>query len=116
MRYAVLFLLLATPVFADASSICIDASDHNQYNARPLSLHEVLAHNALGKEHRAARLGTTCIHIDRSSTVALHSMTRCIGLGDDVGISTMGGHSERCRVTSVAPAAESYADAKYKAE
>ena len=116
MRYAVLFLLIATPVLADASSICIDASDHNSYNARPLSLHEALARNAIGKEHRAARLGTTCIHIDRSSTVALHSLTRCIGLGDEVGISTLGGPSERCRVTSVAPAADSYAEAKYKAD
>jgi len=41
-------------------------------------------------------------------------MTRCISLGDEVGISTMGGQSERCRVTSVTPVAESYADAKYK--
>jgi hypothetical protein len=114
MRYAVLFLLITTPALADG--ICIDASDRNQYDARPLSLHEVLARNALGKEHRAARLGTTCIHIDRTSGVALHSMTRCIGLGDDVGISTMGGRSETCRVTSVKPADESYADAKYKAE
>jgi hypothetical protein len=46
--------------------------------------------------------------------IALHSLTQCIGLGDDVGVSTMGGRSERCRVTSVTPAAESYADAKYK--
>ena len=113
MRYAVLFLLIATPAFADASSICVDASDNNQYNARPLSLHEVLARNAIGHEKRAVKLGTTCIHIDRSSTIALHSMTRCIGKGDEVGISTMGGHSERCRVTSVTPVDESYADAKY---
>ena len=86
----------------------------NQYNAQPISQHEVLASNALGADNRAARLGTTCIHIYRESNVALHSLTQCIGLGDDVGVSTMGGRGEHCRVTSVTPAAESYADAKYK--
>jgi hypothetical protein len=113
MRYAVLFLLIATPAFADASSICVDASSQNQYNARPLAQHDVLARNALGADHRAARITTTCIHIYRESNVALHSMTRCIGLGDEVAISTMGGRGERCRVTGVAPVTESYADAKY---
>ena len=115
MRYAVLsFLLLtATPVLADTNSICVDASDVNQYNARPLSQHDVLARNAFGPEKRAARLTTTCIHIYRDSFVALHSLTRCIDKGDEVGVSTIDGRHERCRVTAVAPAAESYADAKY---
>jgi len=67
-----------------------------------------------GPEKRAAVLGTTCIHIYRESNIALHSLTQCIGLGDEVGVSTMGGQGERCRVTSVKPAAETYADAKYK--
>ena len=116
MRYAVLFLLAATPAFADGASVCVDASDHNQYNARPLSLHEVLARNAIGSEKRSVKLGTTCIHIDRSSFVALHSLTRCIAKGDEVGISTMGSPGERCRVTSVTPVEQSYADAKYKAD
>jgi hypothetical protein len=113
--YAVLLILLAaaTPAFADTGSICIDASDHNQYNARPLSLHDVLARNALGQEKRAARITTTCIHIDRSAIVGLHSLTRCIDKGDDVAVSTLDGRHERCRVTGVTPVAESYADAKY---
>jgi hypothetical protein len=111
-RYAVLLILLATPAFAQ-DKICVDASDHNQYNARPLSLHDVLARNALGKDHRAARLTTTCIHIDRDSIVALHSLTRCIDKGDEVAISTIGGHREQCRVTGVTPVTESYAEAKY---
>jgi hypothetical protein len=46
--------------------------------------------------------------------IALHSLTQCIGLGDEVGVSTMGSGGERCKVTSVKPAAESYAEAKYK--
>jgi hypothetical protein len=118
MRYAVLLVLLAvaTPAFADTSSMCVDASSQNQYNARPLAQHDVLAKNALGADHRAARITTTCIHIYRESNVALHSMTRCIGLGDEVAISTVGGRGERCRVTSVAPVADSYADAKYKSD
>jgi len=35
-------------------------------------------------------------------------------LGDEVGVNTMGSGGERCKITSVKPAAESYADAKYK--
>jgi len=115
MRYLVLSVLLAatTPVWADANSICIDASSRNQYNARPLGIHDVLARNAFGAEKRAARLTTTCIHIYRESFVALRSMTRCIDKGDEVAVSTIDGRGERCRVTGVAPIAESYADAKY---
>jgi len=59
-------------------------------------------------------LGTTCIHMYSDSNVALHSLTHCIALGDEVGVNTIGIGSERCKVTSVMPAAESYADAKYK--
>jgi len=115
MRYLVLSVLLAatTPVWADANSICIDASSRNQYNARPLARHDVLAKNALGPEKRAARLSTTCIHIYRDSFVALRSMTRCIDKGDEVAVSTIDGRGERCKITGVAPIAESYADAKY---
>ncbi|HKY18365.1 MAG TPA: hypothetical protein VJL82_05475 [Rhizomicrobium sp.] len=116
MKHVVLLSLLAaaTPAFADTGSICIDASSHNQYNARPLAQHDVLARNALGSDHRAARIATTCIHIYRDSLVALQSLTRCIGKGDEVAVSTIGGRHERCRVTGVTPAAESYAEAKYK--
>src|SRR5689334_3959613 len=69
MKHAILFILLATPAFADTGSICIDASSRNQYNARPLALHDVLARNAFGSDHRAARITTTCIHIYRDSFV-----------------------------------------------
>ncbi len=115
MKHVVLsaLLLVSGPAFAQ-DKICIDASSREQYNVQPISQHEVLAKNALGADHRAARLGTTCIHIYRESNVALHSLTKCIGLGDDVAVSTMGGRGEHCRVTSVTPTAESYAEAKYK--
>lgn len=120
MRYAVLSALLlaatpalAAPPLADAKAICVDASDHNQYNARPLSQHEVLARNAFGPEKRAAKLMTTCIHIYRDSLVALHSLTRCVDKGDEVAVSTIDGRREQCRVTGVAVAEQSYADAKY---
>jgi len=116
MKYLVLsalFAIAATPALADANSLCIDASSRNQYNARPLGVHDVLARNAFGAEKRAARLTTTCIHIYRESFVALRSMTRCIDKGDEVAVSTIDGRGERCRVTGVAPIAESYAEAKY---
>lgn len=115
MRYAILAAILtaATPAMADAGGICVDASDRNRYNAQPLSQHEVIAKNAFGQEKRAARISTTCIHIYRDSFVALHSPTKCIHLGDDVAVSTIDGRREQCRVTGVAPAEQSYADAKY---
>jgi len=123
MKYVILSVLLlgACPAFAQdkiqektPDKVCVDATAATRYNARPISQHEVLARNAIGPEKRAVVLGTTCIHIYAASTIALHSLTQCIGLGDDVGVSTMGGRSERCRVTSVKPAAETYAEAKYK--
>ena len=118
MKHVVLFIMLAaaTPAFADSNSICVDASSRNQYNARPLSLHDVLARNALGGDRRAARITTTCIHIYRDSFVALWSLTRCIGKGDEVSISTIDGRGERCRITGVTPVAESYAAAKYSSK
>ena len=123
MKYVILSVLLlsAGPAFAEdkiqektQDRVCVDATSGDRYNARPISQHEVLARNAIGPEKRAAVLGTTCIHIYRESFIGLHSLTQCIGLGDDVTVSTMGGSGERCRVTKVTPAAESYADAKYR--
>jgi len=119
MKYIILSVLLlgAGSAFAQEKvpdKVCIDATSGGRYNARPISQHEVLARNAIGPEKRAAVLGTTCIHIYAASNIALHSLTQCIGLGDDVSVNTMGGRGERCKVTSVKPAAETYADAKYK--
>ena len=123
MKYVILSVLLlgACPAFAQDKTpantegkVCVDATSGNRYNARPISQHEVLARNATGPEKRAAILGTTCIHIYRESNIALRSLTQCIGLGDEVGVSTMGSPGERCKVTKVTPASETYADAKYK--
>lgn len=116
MKYVVLVLALATasPAFAQDKPLCVDASQDGRYNARPISQHEVLARNAFGHDRRAARLATTCIHIYRDSLVALHSMTTCISTGDDVSVSTIDGHGERCRITGVKADAESYAEAKYR--
>jgi hypothetical protein len=119
MKYAVLLGFFATPVFfampvfAQDKPLCVDASRNTSYNARPISLHDVLARNALGSDRRSVRLGTTCIHVDRTARVVLRSMTHCISKGDDVGTVTIDGQREMCRVSSVAPG-EDYAEAKYK--
>jgi len=115
MKYAVLFAVfaIATPAFAQDKPVCVDASRDTNYNARPISLHEVLARNALGKDKRTLRLGTTCIHVDRTARVVLRSLTHCISKGDEVGTATIDGQREVCRVSSVAPG-EDYAEAKYK--
>lgn len=122
MKYAVIpvLLLASVPVLAPAVAqdkpdrVCIDATSGDRYNARPISQHEVLARNATGPEKRAAVLGTTCIHIYNASFIGLHSLIHCIGLGDEVSVSTPGSPGERCKVTKVTPAAETYADAKYR--
>ena len=117
MKRAVLILALAAvpfaPAFAQDKPLCVDASRDGRYNARPLSLHTVLARNAFGSDHRAVKLETTCIHVDRAAFISLRSFTRCIAIGDDVVTSVLGGQREICRVTKVIPADESYADAKY---
>lgn len=117
MKLALLILAFAAieiPALAeDNKPLCVDASQYGRYNARPISQHDVLARNAFGHDRRAARLATTCIHIYRDSLVALHSMTTCVSTGDDVSVRTIDGHGERCRITGVKPAAESYAEANY---
>ena len=99
MKLAVLFVILAaTPAFAPALAqdkpLCVDASQNDRYNARPLSLHTVLARNAFGEDRRAVKLETTCIHVDRAAFISLHSFTRCIAVGDDVVTSVLGGPRE----------------------
>ncbi|HVW75269.1 MAG TPA: hypothetical protein VHC39_16645 [Rhizomicrobium sp.] len=119
MKHAVLLAVLAaTPAFAPALAqqdkpLCVDASRDGRYNARPLSLHTVLARNAFGPDRRAVKLDTTCIHVDRAAFISLHSFSQCIAVGDDVVASVPGGRREICRVTHVTPAAQNYADAKY---
>ena len=117
MKLAVLFVIFAAsaaPAFAQDKPLCVDASQHDRYNARPLSLHTVLARNAFGEDRRAVKLETTCIHVDRAAFISLHSFTRCIAVGDDVVTAIPGGgQREICRVTGVTPVAESYGDAKY---
>jgi len=115
MKFAVLSVVLfaSTPALADTGAICVDASSRERYNARPLSVHGVLAKNAFGQEKRAVRISTTCIHIYRDSFVALRSLTKCIAMGDEVAVSTIDGRREQCKVTGVTPAEQSYAEAKY---
>ena len=114
MRYIGLFALLAaTPAFAEDKPLCVDASRDTSYNARPISLHDVLARNALGSDKRSLRLGTTCIHVDRTARVALRSLTQCISKGDQVATVTIDGQREVCRVSSLSPG-EDYALAKYQ--
>ena len=97
MKYNVLFFALvwqlaaASPALAQDKPLCVDASQDGRYNARPLSLHTVLARNAFGSDRRPVKLETTCIHVDRAAFVSLRSFTRCIAIGDDVVTSIPGG-------------------------
>ena len=112
MKVPVFLLVMTTAALAQQP--CLRAHDRNDYNARPISLHEILAKNALGADHRSYRVATTCIHVDRSAVVALSSTTSCLALGDSVSTSTIDGHHETCRVTRVEPVTDDYATAKYK--
>jgi hypothetical protein len=122
MKLTVPLLLLAWAAAAPAHAqdksspdkpLCVDATRSSNYNARPISLHEVLARNAMG-DMRGVRLTTTCIHIDRAATVGLHSLTGCVRLGDTVAVAVPGGPSEVCKVTGVSRVAEDYAGAQYR--
>ena len=111
MKIAILPVLLLTsfPAFAQ-DKLCIDASSREQYNARPITLHDVLARNAFGADRRAARIATTCIHIYRDSNVALRSLTRCIALGDEAQAKLFGFDQEgwRAEFASIGEYLEEY--------
>ena len=120
MKFVFLFAISAItpaaitlPAVAQEKPLCVDATRNNAYNARPVSLHEVLARNSTG-DMRGVRLSTTCIHIDRAANVGLHSLTQCIALGDQVSVAIPGGPGEVCRVSGVSKVPEDYAAVKYK--
>lgn len=109
--------LSAAPAIAQPppqKPVCIRAGDNNDYNARPIGLHEVLARNQMGSDRRGVRLTTTCTHIDRTATIALRATTYCIRQGDTVTVSVPLGRRETCRVTAVSQVPEDYAKAEYK--
>jgi hypothetical protein len=111
MRVFILAAVLtafAAPALAADPPLCLQASRHNDYNARPLSLHEVIARNAIGSDKRAYVVSTTCIHVDRGALVGLQSFGHCLDKGDDVAVSTIDGRRESCRVTGVRVSAEGY--------
>lgn len=113
-------LLSAAPVLAQPPApppqkpVCIRASSSNDYNARPIGLHEVLARNQLGSDHRAVRLMTTCTHIDRMANVGLKSFGYCVAMGDTVATQVPMGPREVCRVTGISQVPEDYAKAEYQ--
>lgn len=103
------------PAFAQPTEkpVCVDATRNSNYNARPISSHDILVRNSMGGDRRSLRLGTTCMRIDRTANVSLHSLTQCIAKGDEVATAAIDGQREICRITSVLPG-EDYATAKYK--
>lgn len=114
MKLALSVIILSATTALAQPQACLRADSRDVYNARPISLHEVLAKNALGSDHRAYRVATTCIHVDRTASVALSAMTRCLAQGDSVGTTTIDGRREVCRVTRVEPVADDYGAEKYK--
>lgn len=108
-------LLFAVPAAAQAPKpVCVRASSDNDYNARPIGLHDVLARSQMGSDRRAVRITTTCTHIDRTAVIGLRSMTLCLGVGDTVAAATPLGPRETCRVAAIGTAPEDYARAKYE--
>lgn len=112
---ALIIFGFAMPAFAQHAEkpVCVDATRNSSYNARPISPHDILVRNAMGDDRRSLRLGTSCMRIDRTANVSLHSLTQCIAKGDEVAMAAIDGQREVCRVTSVLPG-EDYATAKYK--
>ena len=117
MKLAVLFsTLMIAPALAEPDKpLCVDAMRPDNYNARPISRHEVLARNAIS-DMRGVRLMTTCIHLDRAANIGLRSFGHCIGLGDTVVVTIPGGPGQVCKVTGVATTPEDYRTAKFSAD
>ena len=109
-----LHLPLSHTAVAQEKPLCVGASRGSAYNARPVSLHEVLARNSTG-DMRGVRLGTTCIHVDRAANVVIAFLTQCIGKGDEVAVSIPGGPREMLPGQQrVARLPEDYARREYK--
>jgi hypothetical protein len=85
---------------APQQSICVDANFG--YNARSLNQHDVFIQNSVGKRP-PVRLKTSCINLEPATAIAIHSAFGCVGLGDSVSASILGGRREQCVVTRVLP-------------
>jgi|GEM_PF-1451623 len=86
---------------ADApKAACIDP--HNSYLARPLNNHEIYVESSFGPKKPPIRLTTSCYHLQPAIGFGLSSEFQCIGQGDTVVATLMGGR-QVCRVTKVQP-------------
>ena len=104
LAYAVLAsLIFVAPAIAApvTGGVCIDP--HWSYRANWLKGHQIVAQRTIGTDHRQLLLDTTCYDMDRSDFVSLSTSFQCVGQGDDVIVSKLDGHRQRCRVTHVEP-------------
>ncbi len=96
--------LAATPVLAaeaPSANVCIDP--HKDYQARYLSGHDIVAKSTLGSDHRELKLTISCIDLRPNDYFTLSSQFACVGLGDTVVHTKVGGEHQSCRITHVEP-------------
>lgn len=104
---------LASAAWAEVpKTSCIDP--HRSYVARPLNHHDVFVQTSIGTPKPAVRLKTSCVHLDPAIGIGLSSSFSCVGQGDTVVASILGGQREACTVTRVLPHAPEEGDIPQK--
>jgi len=98
---AALFLLAFGTIAHGADGTCIDA--HASYEAHTQGLHDVVIRRSIGKPRPPLLLTTTCIGLEKADAVSVSSPFNCVGQGDTVVATHIGGERQFCRVTHVAP-------------
>jgi hypothetical protein len=102
------------PAAHQVKPVCVQADRFDDYNARPVGMHEVVIRNALGSDHRGLKLFTTCTYIDPTARISVHAFSKCVSMGDEVSAIALGGHHELCRVARVEPFVEGSVKPPYK--
>jgi hypothetical protein len=85
----------------DQTDACLNP--HFSYRAQPAGLHDLVAENTIGTHLTKVRITTSCIDLHDADVISLNTAFGCLGRGDDVVATSIGGRRQRCIVTNIAP-------------
>jgi hypothetical protein len=89
------------PALADDACL----NPHFSYRAQPAGLHDLVAENTIGSHVTKVHITTSCIDLHDADVISLNTAFGCLGRGDDVVATSIGGRRQRCIVTNIAPVA-----------